>query len=422
MAQPTSPGGRRPRLADRLAVARRRCFVGRAEELALFAAALAEEEPPFALLYVHGPGGVGKTVLLGEFARLAGDAGAPVVRLDGRDLDPSPAGMLAALGRALDGPPDRSPLEALAQRPRGVLLVDTYETLAPLDAWLRETLLPELPGRHLAVLAGRDPPAAGWLADAGWRDLIRVVPLRNLRPDESQAYLTARGVPAAQHPAALAFTHGHPLALSLVADVSATGDPAPAPERRPDVVRALLERFVRRLPSARHRQALEACAHVRVTTEALLASALGAEDAHELFGWLRRLSFIEEGPSGLFPHDLAREVLDADLRWRNPESYLELHRRVRRFIVAHLREARGLERQRAFFDLLYLHRNNPIMRVAFDWETLGTAHAEPATPTDREAVLAMVHRHEGEASARIAAHWWRRSPRPSPPSATAPAS
>jgi hypothetical protein len=147
-----------------------------------------------------------------------------------------------------------------------------------------------------------------------------------------------------------------------------------------------------------------------VTTEALLASALGADDAHELFGWLRRLSFVEEGPYGLFPHDLARAVLDADLRWRNPESYLELHRRVRRFIVAHVQQARGLERQRAFFDLLYLHRNNPIMRAVFDWETLGTVQAEPAGAADRQAVVAMVRRHEGEASARIAEHWWRRQP------------
>jgi hypothetical protein len=62
-----------------------------------------------------------------------------------------------------------------------------------------------------------------------------VVPLRNLRPDESRADLHARGVPADRHPAALAFTHGHPLALSLVADVSASGgDPtAFTPEQRP---------------------------------------------------------------------------------------------------------------------------------------------------------------------------------------------
>ena len=323
-------------LADRLAVARRRRFVGRAAELALFASALADPEPPFALLYVHGPGGVGKTVLLGEFDRLAAEAGVPAVGLDGRNLDPSPPGFLAALGRALAEPADGSPLEALARRPRGVLLVDTYETLAPLDAWLRETLLPELPGGHLVVLAGRDPPAAGWMADPGWRDLSQVVPLRNLRPDESRAYLHARGVPAGQHPAALAFTHGHPLALSLVADVAASGgDPtAFTPEQRPDVVRALLERFVERLPGPRHRQSLEACAHVRVTTEALLASALDGDDAQELFGWLRRLSFIQEGPYGLFPHDLAREVLDADLRWRSrPRAWRRwptMKRRTRR--------------------------------------------------------------------------------------------
>ena len=49
----------------------------------------------------------------------------PAVRLDGGDLDPSPPGFLAGLGRTLDEPPDASPLETLAGRPRGVLMVDT---------------------------------------------------------------------------------------------------------------------------------------------------------------------------------------------------------------------------------------------------------------------------------------------------------
>ncbi|HXQ54201.1 MAG TPA: hypothetical protein VOA19_00015, partial [Actinomycetes bacterium] len=35
----------------------------------------------------------GKTALVGEFVRLAVDAEVPVVRLDGRDLDPSPPGV-----------------------------------------------------------------------------------------------------------------------------------------------------------------------------------------------------------------------------------------------------------------------------------------------------------------------------------------
>ena len=65
-----------------------------------------------------------------------------------------------------------------------------------------------------------------------------------------------------------------------------------------------------------------------MTTEALLASALGVGDAHELFGWRRRLSFVEEGPHGLFPYDLARRHEgDASARiaehwWRRqPEAF-----------------------------------------------------------------------------------------------------
>ena len=59
-------------VADRLKSARRRRFVGRAAELELFLGALAASEPPFSVLWIYGPGGVGKTALLaraGEAAR-----------------------------------------------------------------------------------------------------------------------------------------------------------------------------------------------------------------------------------------------------------------------------------------------------------------------------------------------------------------
>ena len=412
MSTPSPAAKPTARLADRLAAARRRRFVGRVAELELFRQAVLADEPPFAVLHVFGPGGVGQTMLLGEYARIADETGRPAILLDGRNLAPSPAGFLLALGMAMGLAEDASPLETLAQQPGSVILIDTFEALAPLDAWLRETFLHQLPTQGVVVIAGRARPAPAWQTAPGWEDLVRVVSLRNLRPEEGRAYLALRGVPDQRHLETLAFTHGHPLALSLVADALTQGDDLAAfdPAREPDVVRMLLERFVQHVPSPLHRRALEACAHMRVTTEPLLASALEVEEVTDLFAWLRGLSFVEQGPQGLFPHDLVRDVLDTDLRWRNPEGYRQLHQRVRRSIVRQVQGAQGIEQQRAFFDLLFLHRNNPLMKPFQDWATLGTAYAEPATPEDAPGIVEMVRSHEGEESAQLARYWLRRQP------------
>lgn len=398
------------RLADRLAAARRGRFVGREAEIDLFRSALLAAEPPFVVLHIYGPGGVGKTTLLREYARLAAESGRPVIRLDGRNLDPSPPGFLLALDQALG---NTEPAGALPNwPPHGVLVIDTYETLAPLDLWLRETFLPQLPAQCMVVIAGRYPPAAAWRTDIAWSGLARLISLRNLRPEESQTYLAVRGIPAEHHPEVLSFTHGHPLALSLLADVLSQGNQLAAfrPQNEPDVVRVLLEHLVQDVPSAGHRLALDICVLAWATTEALLAEVVGGEEAHALFEWLRRLSFIEQGPYGLFPHDLAREVLDADLRWRNPDRYQGLQQQVSAHLHARFARTTGLEQQRTRLDLLYINRHDPGLKAFFDWDAFGSAYAEPAAPEDAVAIIEMVRTHQGEASAQIACYWLRRQP------------
>ena len=174
------------------------------------------------LMHIHGPGGVGKSALLREFTAIAAEQGAAAYYLDARNSEPSPDAFVNVLRLTLGLGDQEAPATALANRPgRHVIMLDTYELFTPLDNWLREIFLPLLPDNVLVVLAGRNQPSPGWRADPGWQALLRVLPLRNLSSEESRQYLTLRGVPPEQCQAVLHFTHGHPLALSLVAETFA---------------------------------------------------------------------------------------------------------------------------------------------------------------------------------------------------------
>jgi hypothetical protein len=136
------------RLADRLAAARRRAFVGRRAEFALFSAMLAGDDAG-TVLYVHGPGGVGKSCLLRQLGWQTESLGRPVVWVDGREPDP---------GAACAG-----------VTCHGVLLLDEVGALGGPRADVLEGLLSGLPAGAVAVLAGREPPPLPWRTDPGWR-------------------------------------------------------------------------------------------------------------------------------------------------------------------------------------------------------------------------------------------------------------
>ncbi|HKY54169.1 MAG TPA: hypothetical protein VJM08_07690 [Anaerolineales bacterium] len=408
-----------PSLANRLMEARHARFVGRDGELSVFESALRAETLPFFILHIFGPGGVGKSTLLQEFALLSQQYGARPVYLDARHIDLSPDSFIKALGISLghnNGASIPDLLDAASQRT--VILIDTYEALSPLDDWLRTTFLPQLPDTVLTVLAGRYPPNSAWQGDVGWQDLVRVISLRNLSQEESRSFLSKRGLPEDHQQNILEFTHGHPLALSLVAEVfSQRGHIGLHPEESPDVIKTLMERFVQQVPGPAHRAALEACALVRVTNEKLLGEMLvmptsgtASEGVHELFEWLRELSFMESSPEGIFPHDLARETLAADLRWRNPDWYVELHNRARKYYTERLSTTSGLAQQQLMLDIVFLHRDNAVIRSFFDLQTTGGMIPYSLEESELPALVQMVRRHEGEVSAKLAFHWFEQYP------------
>jgi hypothetical protein len=393
-------GGNDPdeRLEHRLRAARDRYFCGRAAELELFRSALRHGPDSFAVLFLHGPGGIGKSALLRRFADEAHAAGRRVVELDGRSVEPSPAAFEAEAGAALVDD-------------KVVLLVDTFELCAGLEGWLRDRFLPRVRHGVLVVLAGRRAPDPDWRGDPAWIDVLKVVPLGDLLSADARALLDARRVPAELHQTVLTFAGGHPLALSLAAEVAAgdaAGSVSWAPTR--DVIDHLLGTLVGEVPTPLHRQALEICAHARETTEELLRAVLPHDsDTNAMFAWLARLPYVEAGRHGLFPHDVVRDALEADLRWRDPAGYAAMHRRLRAHLLSRARAATGRDILPAMGAFNYLRRHGGVMSYLYGSKH-GEVFEEPVNRSDRAVLLELAARTRWADSTELVAYWLERQP------------
>jgi hypothetical protein len=396
-------------LGGLLAKARRRAFVGRRGELDLFAQAL-DPASGIAALFVHGPGGIGKTTLLHRYEDMAGAAGRTALLVDGRGIGADRDAFMASVASRLGLAGNLDPVPVLHERPAPVLLLDTYEALQ-MDRWLRDEFLPSLPAQALVVIAGRAPPGAGWREDSGWHAMLRVVPLGDLQEEDARAFLDARAVPASRHDDVLAIAGGHPLALALLADLHAQSGVLPsAVTDVPDVVEVLLARFVDEVPSEAHRDVLSLAAIAATVTESLLQAVLEPSDPGELFAWLRGLSFVEARQTGLMVHDVARDVLVADLRWRDEERFRRLRRRAGAHHARTILTTDGVRQERALREALFLDRMHPLCGPYWAWQDLDAVGTRPLQPADLDVLVALAEELEGPAAARVTRHWAARAP------------
>lgn len=375
--------------------------MGRAGELAAFGQVLAGDDPA-RVVALHGPAGVGKSALLRAFADLAVAAGRRHLPVDLRSFEASPDAFLGELAaHAWD-----------EHRGPTLITVDTFERAGALEEWLHRAWLPSLPGDVLVALAGREPPSPTWRRDPGWSELLRVIAVRNLAREETAELLRRAGVDPTAYDRAVELTHGHALAVSLLAEVLRR---RPAASLQglgdaPDVLGPLVAGFLDAVPDTLHERALQVCAHAWATTADLLAEALGLPDATELLRWLRGLSFVDEGPYGVYPHDLARDALEADLRWRDPSGFATLHRSIQQAVLSRARELTGADQQRAIMHVVFAHRHSPLTAAYWDYDALGSVYADAVRPADHRHLLDMVERHQGPEQARIADHWLQRQP------------
>lgn len=370
--------------------------MGRERERAVLDLMLSGAAHAPVVAYLHGPGGIGKSSLVRYAARQAELAGRRVVHVDGRFLETDPRRLEEAAAPA-------------CSEPGTVLLIDTFEQCQPLETWLRETFLLRLADHAIVIVAGRTAPDAEWSLDPGWAQVFTALPLRALDPAQSDALLAARGVPAEQRGAFVAFAGGSPLALSLAASVPPAAPGAPWYPTG-DTLTTLVERLVGDLPSALHRRALEVVAQAYVTREPLLRAVLGDQDTNTVFPWLRQLPYIEVTPEGLHPHDAVRATLAADLRWRDPERYDDVRAHVSLAGLHAVCSATADDALLRIAEWMFLFRDHDRPDNLYDHRKHPHIQDAPLRPEDVPAVLRMAKEAEGPASAAVVAHWLRRQP------------
>jgi hypothetical protein len=100
-------------LSDRLSEAASGAFVGRADELRALTDAVRAPEPPFAVTYIYGPGGIGKS----SFLRAVLDALPKEylkLSLDCREVEPTADGALTAISGLIGGMNDAVDIATLS--------------------------------------------------------------------------------------------------------------------------------------------------------------------------------------------------------------------------------------------------------------------------------------------------------------------
>ena len=337
-------------LAARLADRDRRRFVGREAELDLLERCLTDDQPA-AVVFVHGPGGIGKSTLLREFERRASSTGWDTFLVEGRELSPAPD--------ALD-----ATLEAARASSRPLIVIDTYERMTGLDGYLRSTLLPSLPGSAVIVIGSRAAPDPAWLTGI-WEGVATELPLHRLSEAEALRLLAVHGLDDNRGRAIVEWAQGYPLALALAAEAAAGDDdfsPVPGAEP-PEVIRLLVRRLADPELTGVRLSALAVAAIARITTVELLRAVLPDSDAEAAYERLSSLTFTEPVGDGLALHDLVRKALRADFRRRDPERERELRRRIVDYLYARALEGDSL----LTIDMAHLIDNTAI-KWGFGWE------------------------------------------------------
>lgn len=287
------------------------------------------------------------------------------------------------------------------------MFIDNFDMLVGLSRWFREVLWPRMPDGVHFVVAARTAPDARWRSNAAWSASAVDLPLGPFDLDDTRSFLERRGIPEAMLESLYLFTSGHPLALAVAAEAVQRGaDPRALPTHR-GVIEALVETFTDRIPSARHRRALDAACLLSSFDEGLLGQLLQDADPSELYAWLSQLAFVTPLAAGLQVHRIVRESVLAQLRMRSPERIGQLAADCYKIHFDLLASTSSHAARVALtVRIMSLGQHNPALRPFYPPDQQTALELDIGAGADAHtAVVDIVRRHEGESAAHLADRW-----------------
>ena len=386
-------------------------LIGRQRELRALLNAV-EGQSTF-VTFVHGVAGIGKSSLLTAFATAAREAGSTVIALDGRTFEPTDRGLQQVLGRALGL--RAATLHGLCTRlgefeRRVIVVIDHYEVLRLVDTWLRQVLVPALPDNVRLVIAGREPPVAGWLTAPELSGAVENRALGPLEHSDAIDLLVSSGVAPAAAESLERVTRGHPLALRLAAAAAAERPDLSVEEgAAPRVIEQLSRLYLADVSDPVTRRALEAMSVVRRMTNSLLTNMLPDVAPLDAFDRLRAQPVVEVRQDGLMMHEAVQAAVSKFLQASDPVRHRQYRHAAWRALRNEVRDAGPDQLWRYTADMLYMIEN-PVVREAFFPSGAQSLAVEPARSSELASIEQITRRHDGEGGQQLIDEWWARQP------------
>lgn len=207
-------------------IMQKRKFIGREKELQVMERLLTVEKENWHILHLYGSAGIGKTVLLQQFAAKH-EKDFPILYIESPNKLQSVHNFLASVHRQLSDKKmllDESTetdvisqlIHVAKQHPIFVLIIDGLDHYQGILNWLKDEVLHQLPINIRIYSAGR-LPFDHWQTNYGFEQLVKNMHIKPFTKTESTKYAAAHGITDEHLLYQIDFiSQGIPLAASLI--------------------------------------------------------------------------------------------------------------------------------------------------------------------------------------------------------------